>query len=92
MFNLNLRLFDGEGAAAGAPAPENSTGAKETASAAGKLRANRNPLADVVYGRQEPEKHQDAAGEKKAETQVQCQVQTGQRSLKTSLRVIQRRV
>lgn len=70
MFNLNLRLFDGEGAAAGAPAPENSTGAKETASAAGKLRANRNPLADVVYGRQKPEKHQDAAGEKKAETQV----------------------
>lgn len=91
MFNLNLRLFDGEGAAAGAPAPENSTGAKETASAAGKLRANRNPLADVVYGRQEPEKHQDAAGEKRLRRRY-MPVQTGQRSLKTSLRVIQRRV
>ena len=70
MFNLNLRLFDGEGAAAGAPAPESSTGEKGTASAAGKPRANRNPLADVVYGRQEPEEHQDAAGEKEAETQA----------------------
>lgn len=70
MFNLNLRLFDGEGAAAGAPSPESSTGEKGTASAAGKPRANRNPLADVVYGRQEPEEHQDAAGEKEAETQA----------------------
>lgn len=77
MFNLDLRLFDGEGAAAAAPLTENSTGEKGTASAAGKPRANRNPLADVVYGKREPEEHRDAADEKEAETQVRANTDRG---------------
>lgn len=77
MFNLNLRLFDGEGASAGAPAPENSTGEKETASAAGKPRANKNPLANVMYGKQVQEENQDAAGKNEAETQVVASTDRG---------------
>ncbi|MFZ5975208.1 MAG: hypothetical protein ACOYU3_07350 [Bacillota bacterium] len=73
--DLNLRLFDGGegggGAATGAPgSAETGTDAPEGATDSGrKTKAEKNPLAKVVYGKQEGSNTEPAAKEEPAKTE-----------------------